>query len=173
MPPDDVRTQFDTVARESPAPNLRFKAIRRGGVQQRLLEFSRGFVEHDWCTKKHVGFVLAGELALEMPEGSARLPAGDSIALPGEEAKHKASALTDTVTLFLVEDARTVLAEFRCRTPATPPDLAARRLPPRGDETLDPARRGLYGATPQRDRPITARDRAGNLAGRHGRHSNP
>ena len=101
----EVRAQLETVAWESPAPKVRFKAISRGGVKLRLLEFSRGFVEHDWCTKKHIGYVLAGELALEMPEGTVRLRAGDGILLPGADTRHKATALTDTVTLFLVEDA--------------------------------------------------------------------
>ena len=105
MRPADVRAEFDTVAWESPAPNVRFKAIRRNEVQLRLLEFSRGFIEHDWCSKKHFGYVLSGELALEMPEGTVRVRAGEGIVLPGADAKHKASALTDTVTLFLVENA--------------------------------------------------------------------
>lgn len=105
MRPEDIRAEFETVAWESPAPKIRFKAVRRNGVQLRLLEFSRGFVEHDWCTKRHIGYVLAGELALEMPEGTVRLRAGEGIVLPGAKTKHKATALTDTVTLFLVEDA--------------------------------------------------------------------
>jgi len=105
MQPADVRAEFETVDWQSPAPKVRFKAISRAGVKLRLLEFSRGFVEHDWCTKKHIGYVLAGELALEMPEGTVHLRAGDGIVLPGAETKHKATALTDTVTLFLVEDA--------------------------------------------------------------------
>jgi quercetin dioxygenase-like cupin family protein len=105
MRPADVRLEFETIAWESPGPNVRFKAIRKNGVQLRLLEFSRGFVEHDWCSKKHIGYVLAGELALEMPEGTVRVRAGEGIVLSGPDAKHKASALTDTVTLFLVEDA--------------------------------------------------------------------
>jgi quercetin dioxygenase-like cupin family protein len=103
--PADVRAEFETVAWESPAPKVRFKVIRRNGVQLRLLEFSRGFVEDDWCTKKHYGYVLAGELALEMPEGTVHVRAGEGIVLSGVNSKHKASALTDTVTLFLVEDA--------------------------------------------------------------------
>ena len=79
MQPADIRAAFESGAWESPGPNVRFKAIRRNGIQLRLVEFSRGFAEHDWCGKKHVGYVLSGELA----------------ALP----------VTDTVTLFLVEDA--------------------------------------------------------------------
>jgi quercetin dioxygenase-like cupin family protein len=105
MPPSDIRAEFETVAWESPAPHYRFKSIRRDGVQLRLVEFTRGFVEHDWCAKRHIGYVLSGELLVEMAEGKTRVREGEGIVLSGANAKHKASAVTDTVTLFLVEDA--------------------------------------------------------------------
>jgi quercetin dioxygenase-like cupin family protein len=103
--PADIRAEFEAVAWESPAPHYRFKAIRRDGVQLRLVEFARGFVEHDWCEKRHVGYVLSGELQIELPEGTTRVREGQGIVLSGVNAKHKASAVSDTVTLFLVEDA--------------------------------------------------------------------
>ena len=105
MQPADIRAEFGTVAWESPVPNFRFKAIRRNGVQLRLVEFTRGFVEHDWCEKKHIGYVLSGQLSIEMPEGTALVCEGQGVILSGANAKHKATAVTDTVTLFLVEDA--------------------------------------------------------------------
>jgi len=105
MRPADIRAEFETVAWESPGPNVRFKAIRRDGAQLRLLELSRGFVEEEWCGKKHIGYVLSGELAIELPEGTIHIREGEGLVLPGANAKHKASPVTDTVTLFLVEDA--------------------------------------------------------------------
>lgn len=105
MRPADIRAEFETVAWESPAPGLRFKAIRKNGVQLRLVEFAREFVERDWCEKRHIGYVLAGEIAVEMPEGTTSVREGQGIVLSGSGSKHKASAVTDTVTLFLVEDA--------------------------------------------------------------------
>lgn len=105
MPSPDIRAEFAAIPWESPARNVRFKAIRKNGVQLRLLEFSRGFVEDDWCSKKHIGYVLSGELAIELPEGPVHIRAGEGLVLSGPGAKHKASPVTETVTLFLVEDA--------------------------------------------------------------------
>ena len=101
----DIRAEFAAVPWETPARNVRFKAITKNGVQLRLLEFSRGFVEHDWCTRKHIGYVLSGELAIELPEGVVRIREGEGLVLSGSGAKHKASPVTETVTLFLVEGA--------------------------------------------------------------------
>ena len=105
MPSPDIRAEFAAVPWESPAPNVRFKAITRNGVQLRLVEFSRGFVEHDWCSKKHIGYVLSGELVIELPEGPVHIREGEGLVLPGPSARHKALPVTETVTLFLVEDA--------------------------------------------------------------------
>ena len=105
MRPADIRAEFAAIAWESPAPNLRFKAITKDGVRLRLVEFSRGFVEHDWCGNKHVGYVLSGELAIELPTGTIHVREGEGLVLSGPGARHKASPVTDTVTLFLVEDA--------------------------------------------------------------------
>lgn len=104
MPSPDIRAEFAAIPWESPAQNVRFKAITKNGVQLRLLELSRGFVEPDWCTKKHIGYVLSGELVIELPEGPVRIREGEGLVLAGPSAKHKASPVTETVSLFLVED---------------------------------------------------------------------
>ena len=105
MPSPDFRVEFAALPWESPAPNVRFKAVTRNGVQLRLLELGRGFIEHDWCSRKHIGYVVAGELVIETPQGSVHVREGEGLVLPGPGAEHKASPVTDTVTLFLVEDA--------------------------------------------------------------------
>jgi quercetin dioxygenase-like cupin family protein len=104
MQPADIRAAFDAMDWESPAPNVRFKAIRRGGVQLRVVEFTRGFVEHDWCEKRHIGYVLSGEIAIETPDGVILVREGQGIVLPGPHARHKACPVSDRVTLFLMED---------------------------------------------------------------------
>jgi hypothetical protein len=101
----EICAEFEAVAWETPAANIRFKAIRRERVQLRLLELTRGFVEHDWCEKRHFGYVLTGELAIELPEGTIRVREGQGIVLSGASTRHKASPVTNKVTLFLVEDA--------------------------------------------------------------------
>lgn len=100
----EIRAAFDTMAWESPAPYVRIKAIRRNGVQLRVVEFTRGFAEHDWCEKRHIGYVLSGEISIETPEGVTHVHEGQGIVLSGVHAKHRASPVTDSVTLFLLED---------------------------------------------------------------------
>jgi hypothetical protein len=97
---------FDLIDWQAPAPGVRFKAICRGGVQLRVVEFSREFIEIEWCEKKHFGFVLSGELKIEFPTEAVVFRQGQGLMLPGGVgSKHKASAVTPSVTLFLVEDA--------------------------------------------------------------------
>jgi hypothetical protein len=76
----DVRIDFDSLPWQLPLPGLRFKAFVRGAQQVRLVEFSPGFVEPDWCRRPHSGRVLEGSLVLRFPDGSEqRLAAGDDL----------------------------------------------------------------------------------------------
>ena len=44
---------------------MRYKKFIGGNQQLRLVEFSEGFIEPDWCLKGHAGIVLDGEFALD------------------------------------------------------------------------------------------------------------
>ncbi|HET8563376.1 MAG TPA: phosrestin [Candidatus Binatia bacterium] len=105
MRTEEVTADFIQVAWESLATGVRVKVVRRGGLQLRLVQFSREFVEREWCEKKHTGYVIEGELAVEFASGTVRFHQGQGIVLPGGTGgKHKASSVTEVVTLFLVED---------------------------------------------------------------------
>ena len=96
---------FESLPWVEPAPGLRFKAYRQGGKQLRLAEFTEAFVEPDWCTNGHVGYVLEGQLEIDFGGRTAVFNPGDGIFIPpGEEHKHKGKALTDVVRLVLVEE---------------------------------------------------------------------
>jgi hypothetical protein len=98
--------EFEEMPWETPAPGVRFKAVSREGRKLRVVEFTSDFVEEDWCTKGHVGYVLEGTLEVSFPHGIARFSAGDGIFILGGEAeKHKASVVGDKATLILVETA--------------------------------------------------------------------
>jgi quercetin dioxygenase-like cupin family protein len=95
---------FAALPWQSPAPGVRFKAVVRGGLKLRLLEFSPGFVEPDWCRKGHVGWVLEGTLRIEFPGGTETFRAGQGVfLLAGEAERHKAHVVGDAVRLILVE----------------------------------------------------------------------
>ena len=90
---------------ESPAAGVRFKAYEQSGKKLRLAEFGREFVEPDWCTKGHIGYVLEGKMNIEFDGKTVAFGPGDGIFIPaGEKHKHKAKVLTDLVKVVLVED---------------------------------------------------------------------
>ncbi|GHV10614.1 hypothetical protein FACS1894219_00410 [Clostridia bacterium] len=97
---------FDSFPRCESALRLRTKAVNSVNVQIRLVEFSAGFIESEWCKKGHAGYVLDGEFAIDFIGKSERYKKGDIFLITGGEAdKHKA-VLKDgeKVTLLLFEE---------------------------------------------------------------------
>ena len=63
----------------------------RSRKRLRLIEFSKGFIEQDWCVHGHIGYVLDGRLNIDFDGTSVLYNPGDAIFIPeGEEHKHKA-----------------------------------------------------------------------------------
>jgi hypothetical protein len=101
---NQTRIGFGEMPWEEPAPGVRFKAISRDGRKLRLVEFTTDFLEPDWCTKAHVGYVLEGTLEIAFPNMRLRYSSGDGIfILGGKLEKHKASVIGEKVTLILAE----------------------------------------------------------------------
>ncbi|MHC4124089.1 MAG: cupin domain-containing protein [Planctomycetota bacterium] len=99
------RIDFESMAWESPADGVRFKAYEQGGRKLRLVEFGKDFVEPDWCTKGHIGYILEGQMEIDFDGNVITFGPSDGIFIPaGEEHKHKGRVLTDTVKAILVED---------------------------------------------------------------------
>lgn len=99
------RIDFKSITWNSPATGVRSKVYQQDGKQLRLVEFTREFVEPDWCMKGHTGFVLKGELEIDFNGSPVVFRPGDGLFIPpGEAGKHKARALTATAQLILVED---------------------------------------------------------------------
>lgn len=99
-----IRIGFDEIEWESPAPGLRVKARETGDQRLRLVEFSEGFVEPDWCTKGHTGYVLDGAMELDVDGQTITLRAGDALHIPaGDATRHRHIRSLPQVVLFLVE----------------------------------------------------------------------
>ena len=82
--------EFDKLAWNESAIGLRYKTFFSGNQQIRLVEFSEGFIEPDWCKKGHAGYVLDGELLNDYSGTWERYKQGDVFFIPkGEQAKHK------------------------------------------------------------------------------------
>ena len=101
----DYRVDFDSIEWESPMAGVRFKAFVHNGRRLRLVEFSREFVEPDFCCAGHIGMILEGRMEIDFDGKVIEYAPGDGVFIPpGEEHKHKGTVLTDTVTAILVED---------------------------------------------------------------------
>lgn len=97
--------EFENMEWTQPAIGVRYKAYVSGNQQIRIVEFSEGFVEPDWCLRGHAGYVIDGEFSNDYSGKLERYKKGDIIFIPkGEQAKHKAILGTgEKVTLLLFE----------------------------------------------------------------------
>jgi len=97
--------EFEKIEWTEPAKGVRYKSFVKGNQQIRLLEFSEGFIEPDWCKKGHACYVLDGEFSNDYNGRLERYKAGDVVFIPkGEQAKHKAIlGKGEKVTLLLFE----------------------------------------------------------------------
>jgi quercetin dioxygenase-like cupin family protein len=100
------KVDFDKIEWHCPTKGAKFKVYKLADRQLRLVEFRKKFIEHDWCTKGHIGYVLEGQLEVEFDGEIVTFSAGDGIFIPqGEKDKHKARVLSESVRLILVENA--------------------------------------------------------------------
>jgi ethanolamine utilization protein EutQ (cupin superfamily) len=98
------RVDFAAMEWESPMEGLRFKLVKMGDRQLRLVEYTKDMAPH-WCEKGHIGYVLEGRLEVELENETVVFGPGDGALLPsGAEHKHLGRALTDTVRVVFVED---------------------------------------------------------------------
>ena len=102
---DTSRVDSEAVPWTVPGPNVRFKVHREGTRQIRIVEFSEGFAEPDWCLRGHIGLVLEGVGRLQFQGSEVTLKEGDGVFLqPGDKHKHKLTVLSKVVRVVLVED---------------------------------------------------------------------
>ncbi len=103
---EQYKVDFGSKSWETPAERVRFKAYEQNGRKLRLVEFSKGFVEPDWCMKGHIGYILEGKMKIDFNGKTIVFGTGDGVFIPaGEKHKHKGTVLTDAVKIILVEDA--------------------------------------------------------------------
>jgi quercetin dioxygenase-like cupin family protein len=89
---DKYLIDFKSIAWESPAPGVRHKVFVKDGQRIRLVEFSDNFVESEWCTRGHIGYVLEGRISIDFDEKQTEFKAGDGLFIPeGKANRHKGS----------------------------------------------------------------------------------
>ena len=105
MNPKQFKVNIDELPWENPSPGMRVKTNENKGKRIRLLEITKDYVEDEWCSEAHTGYILDGELELDFDGNPVIYSPGDGLMIPGgEESKHKAKAITDIVSIILVED---------------------------------------------------------------------
>ncbi len=98
------QVDFGSMPWQQPRAGTRFKAREQDGWRLRLAEFTGDFVEPEWCTKGHIGYVLEGEMEVDFHGRVVTFRAGDGLFIPpGDEHGHKARVLSGTARVFLVE----------------------------------------------------------------------
>ena len=102
---EQYKVPFQSMPWVTPAAGVRFKIHQHGGKRLRLVEFTKEFVEPDWCAAGHFGYVLEGQLEIDFDGNPVVLNPGDGIFIPaGEQHKHVGRTLTDVARVILVED---------------------------------------------------------------------
>lgn len=99
------KKSFDNIDWEQIAPGMKQKLLQVNGKQLKLIQLQDNFIEHDWCTKGHIGTVLSGELTIDFNGTKVNYKSNDILSIPaGEKSKHKATiASGKTATLLLFE----------------------------------------------------------------------
>ena len=96
---------FKSMSWEAQASGVKCKAYQQGGRKLRLAEFTKEFIEPDWCRKGHIGYILEGQMEIDFDGKTVIFGPGDGVFIPaGEKHKHKGKVLTDVVKVILVED---------------------------------------------------------------------
>ena len=102
---EQYRIDFESMPWERAAVGAKVKAYERNGRKLRLVEFAREFVEPDWCTKGHIGYILEGQMEIDFDGKVVVFNSGDGLFIPaGDKHKHIGRALTDVVKIILAED---------------------------------------------------------------------
>lgn len=106
MNKDAHKIEFSKVEWHRVGEGVEQKTISRDGKKVRMVRFSHGFVENDWCKAGHIGYVVEGSMTVNFNGTFQTYSAGDALCInSGETSKHKVEMKpNESVTLFLVED---------------------------------------------------------------------
>lgn len=100
----DHLIHFHELDWEHPFEGVAQKIHVHGAKRMRLIRFSPGFAEEDWCTKGHIGFVISGKMHIDFNGEMKDYRQGDGIWIEKGQA-HKATVSVDgAVELILFEE---------------------------------------------------------------------
>lgn len=98
------KIDFNSLNWDKPQEGVRFKYYKKNEMQVRLVEFDKTFIEKDWCSKGHIGYILKGKMEINFNGNVEIFNEGDGLFIPaGQDYKHKAIILSDKVKIILIE----------------------------------------------------------------------
>ena len=102
--PQNYKIVFDDIAWIEAGDGMRYKRIQQGDTQLRLVEWDNAMVHANWCLKGHIGYVIEGEVEIDIAGKVFSYGQGDVFIVPeGEEHKHRPKVLTEKMRFFAVE----------------------------------------------------------------------
>ena len=94
---------FENISWVEAGKGVRYKVFKRGIQQIRLIEFSEGFIEKNWCIKGHAGYVLEGSCFTDFNGEIEKFETGNILFIPdGDEHKHKVIINNEERVLLLL-----------------------------------------------------------------------
>jgi len=100
----EYKIDFEDMEWEFPMAGVKSKIYRSGRKQLRLVVYSKDMPPH-WCDRGHYGYILEGEFEIEYDGETLIYRQGDGVFIPdGEEHRHRARTLTESVKVIFVED---------------------------------------------------------------------
>ena len=99
-----MKINFENIPWEEVLPGFKQKKVLEGNVIVRLVEVGAGFVESGWCMKEHSGFIIKGNLIVELENKEIIFEQGQALLLL-KNIKHRINMLkvTSTVEFILFE----------------------------------------------------------------------
>ena len=103
----DYKIQFEDIKWEFPRTGMREKSFTDRNKKIRLVEFNEKFVEKDWCTRGHIGYVIDGEMTIDFNGREINYKPGDILYIPQGNIYSRHKVKIDPggkVLLFLIDD---------------------------------------------------------------------
>ncbi len=91
-----MKINFENIPQEEVLPGFKQKKVLEGNVIVRLVEVGVGFVENGWCMKEHSGYVIKGNLIVQLENEEIIFEQGQALLL-FKNIKHRINMLKETL----------------------------------------------------------------------------
>lgn len=83
------KQSFNDIQWENTQVGMKQKIVNNRNEQLQIIRFEEDFIEEDWCTKGHYGYILDGEMKIDFNGEIISYKQGDILNIK-ESHKHKA-----------------------------------------------------------------------------------